>query len=230
MAGLRSGVVTEKQWLATREPYHLMYSLHRFVAERKLRLFACAYFRARWGHLVPQSILDVVTTSEDYADAPELKEQLRKAKRKVVIKPADPAEVKQAKHVAQMVTRLGDEWYAAQEMLNPKGGVARTGSPISPAASEAMIRCAFGNPYEPLRPDPKWLTDTVVGLAGGMYKSREFGAMPVLADALEEADCENAEVLAHCRGTVPHARGCWVADALLGKPVEFVEFPTDAVK
>jgi hypothetical protein len=41
--------------------------------------------------------------------------------------------------------------------------------------------------------------------------------MPILADALEEAGCENAEVLAHCREPGPHARGCWVPDGVLGK-------------
>jgi hypothetical protein len=41
--------------------------------------------------------------------------------------------------------------------------------------------------------------------------------MPVLADALQEAGCEDDEVLAHCRAGGPHARGCWVVDLVLGK-------------
>ena len=32
----------------------------------------------------------------------------------------------------------------------------------------------------------------------------------VLADALEEAGCANAEVLGHLRGPGPHVRGCWL--------------------
>jgi len=31
------------------------------------------------------------------------------------------------------------------------------------------------------------------------------------------AACDNADVLAHCRAEVPHVRGCWVVDLLLGK-------------
>ena len=50
-----------------------------------------------------------------------------------------------------------------------------------------------------------------------MYESRDFAAMPVLADALEEAGCDHADVLAHCRGPGPHVRGCWVVDLVLGK-------------
>jgi hypothetical protein len=35
-----------------------------------------------------------------------------------------------------------------------------------------------------------------------------------LADALQNAGCEDADVLAHCRSTGPHVRGCWVVDLL----------------
>ena len=41
-------------------------------------------------------------------------------------------------------------------------------------------------------------------------------AMPILADALEEAGCANEEILGHLRGPGPHTRGCWVVDLLLG--------------
>ncbi|HYH67576.1 MAG TPA: hypothetical protein VD866_22960 [Urbifossiella sp.] len=57
----------------------------------------------------------------------------------------------------------------------------------------------------------------MVGLARGMYESRDFGPMPVLADALEDAGCADADVLAHCRGDGPHVRGCWVVDLVLGQ-------------
>jgi hypothetical protein len=50
-----------------------------------------------------------------------------------------------------------------------------------------------------------------------MYKSRDFTPMPILADALQDAGCDNAEILAHCRGDSPHIRGCWVVDLVLGK-------------
>ena len=50
-----------------------------------------------------------------------------------------------------------------------------------------------------------------------MYDTRDFSAMPILADALQDAGCEKADVLDHCRGDGPHVRGCWVVDLLLGK-------------
>jgi hypothetical protein len=62
-----------------------------------------------------------------------------------------------------------------------------------------------------------WDGGIVKQLAQGIYEEQAFDRMPILADALEEAGCENAIVLAHCRHDHPHYRGCWVIDHLLGK-------------
>ena len=89
-----------------------------------------------------------------------------------------------------------------------------------PAAEEraqlALLRDVFGNPFRPVAFSPAWRTDTAVTLARQMYESRDFSPLPILADALQEAGCENADILAHCRGDGPHVRGCWVVDAVLG--------------
>jgi hypothetical protein len=50
-----------------------------------------------------------------------------------------------------------------------------------------------------------------------MYESRDFSAMPILADALQDAGCDNADILAPCCGPGPHVRGCWVVDLVLGE-------------
>src|SRR5205814_838558 len=65
---------------------------------------------------------------------------------------------------------------------------------------------------------PEWRTETAVALARTMYDSREFSAMPILADALQDAGCDNDAILSHCRdANQPHVRGCWVVDLVLGK-------------
>ena len=80
-----------------------------------------------------------------------------------------------------------------------------------------LLRCIVGNPFRPVVTDSLWLTAPVVTLARKMYDGRDFTPMPILADALEEAGCDNLEVLSHCRSTGPHVRGCWVVDLILGK-------------
>jgi len=85
------------------------------------------------------------------------------------------------------------------------------------AAQAILLRDIFGNPFHPVAFDPAWRTEAVVGLARGAYEDRAFDRLPVLADALEDAGCADAAVLAHCRGPGPHVRGCWVVDLVLGK-------------
>ena len=85
------------------------------------------------------------------------------------------------------------------------------------AEQTELLRDIVGNPYRPVAFDPAWRTDTVVTLARQMYDSREFVAMPILADALQDAGGEDKQVLTHCREPRVHVRGCWVCDAVLGK-------------
>jgi hypothetical protein len=83
-----------------------------------------------------------------------------------------------------------------------------------------LLRDIFGNPFRPVSIDPAWLTwnnATVVKLAEVIYAERRFADLPILADALEEAGCDNADILSHCREASEHVRGCWVVDLLLGK-------------
>jgi hypothetical protein len=64
--------------------------------------------------------------------------------------------------------------------------------------------------------DPSWLTPNVVGVAKGIYEDRAFDRLPILADALMDAGCFDADILEHCRETGEHVRGCWVVDLVLG--------------
>jgi hypothetical protein len=79
---------------------------------------------------------------------------------------------------------------------------------------EQWIREQFGNSI-----NPAWRTPNVVALTQSIYDDRAFERMPILADALEDAGCDNADILEHCRRPSPteHVRGCWVVDLILGK-------------
>jgi hypothetical protein len=84
-------------------------------------------------------------------------------------------------------------------------------------AQANIMRDVFVNPFRPVSFVPECRTSNVVSLARGMYESRDFAAMPILGDALQDAGCEQPEILDHCRGGGPHVRGCWVVDLILGK-------------
>jgi hypothetical protein len=91
-----------------------------------------------------------------------------------------------------------------------------------------LLRCIFGNPFRPgpsMAPD--WLTwngGAVRRLAEDAYDLRHLpeGTLDVyrlalVADALEDASCTDAELLNHLRGPGPHVRGCWALDRVLGR-------------
>jgi hypothetical protein len=80
-----------------------------------------------------------------------------------------------------------------------------------------LLRDIIGNPFRPAAVNPVWRTPTAVQLAQAIYEARDFAALPLLADALEEAGCDDAGVLAHCRQGGEHARGCFAVDAVLGR-------------
>jgi hypothetical protein len=94
------------------------------------------------------------------------------------------------------------------------------GDPRTPifAHQTSLLRDIFGNPFRPAAFSPAWHTETTLTLAQQMYDSRDFGAMPILADALQDAGCDNEDILNHCRDAKQtHIRGCWVVDVVLGK-------------
>jgi hypothetical protein len=93
----------------------------------------------------------------------------------------------------------------------------RTTQKLANSAHAALVRDLFGNPFRPVTLARGWLTPAVVALAQKIYDSGSFDRLPLLANALEEAGCDNAEILAHCRGPGSHVKGCWVVDEILGK-------------
>jgi len=86
------------------------------------------------------------------------------------------------------------------------------------AAQADLIREVLGNPHDPVVFDPAWRTDTAVALARQAHETEDFTLLPILADALQDAGCEDETILGHCRDPEQlHVRGCWVIDLVLGK-------------
>ena len=95
--------------------------------------------------------------------------------------------------------------------------VAVTGGPVTAAPAGAPALPGGAPPADSggaARPAAK---SSIQSIAQAIYEEGRFSDMPVLADALEEAGCDDAELLSHCREPGEHVRGCWVIDLLLGK-------------
>lgn len=109
--------------------------------------------------------------------------------------------------------------FGAAEAGRVVANLAEEDRDVAPRQAEAL-RDIFGNPFRPVEPLDPFRTSTVLAIARQMYESRDFAAMPLLADALEEAGCENQDVLTHCLGEHAHVRGCWVIDLILGNDLK----------
>ncbi len=207
--------MTEAEWLACTDPEPMFRFLRGRANERKVRLFACGCCRYLWwGRLVDPRSRAVIQAGEQLADGLISVGQLHELR--------DGAEraVKRAGHGTRWrasraaVFLIGPfAWLAAEE-------VVRMASEKQLRVQTDLLRDVFSNPFRPISLTPAWLTwhdSLLISMARQMYDNRDFRDMPVLADALEEAGCDNADMLAHCRQPGPHVRGCWVVDLLLGK-------------
>jgi hypothetical protein len=110
----------------------------------------------------------------------------------------------------EYIQKLTNEiWSAGQDERITRAAAER-------AAQTDLVRCVCGNPFRRVAADPAWLTSTVVALARGVHADRAFDRLPILADALQDAGCDDPDILAHCRGPHAHTLGCWVVGLLLG--------------
>jgi hypothetical protein len=227
--------LTADDWDACRYPGTMLPHL-RTASARKLRLFLCACCRRTWGALFDERSRRAVEAAELWADglmttrdlkpiqlAACLVDKPREFDRTILNRVSIPKQYEgdsryyYAARAARSVAILRKDWvvntaWAASEAAGDPAAVA-----AEQVAQSDIIRDIFGNPFRRVSFSSSWRTDTAVALASQMYESREFGAMPILADALQDARCDNEDVLNHCRGPGPHVRGCWVVDLVLGE-------------
>ena len=88
---------------------------------------------------------------------------------------------------------------------------------FSTVEQSKLIRHIFGNPFRPVVFGPAWRTPSVLAVAQTIYAERRFGDLPILADALEEAGCNDPSILTHFRTGGEHVRGCFALDLVLAK-------------
>ncbi len=218
----------EGKWRACSDPEPMLKYLESIGAasERKLRLFSVACCRRLLSKVPvrPRSEL-AVDVAERYADGfasdVELTEVCLYANNTAEHACRDVAESEPG-IVRADCTALNAAWAIAEYGARPPDHNGLSSVFNAKVQGEQSTQCQalrdiFGNPVRPITFSSEWRTDTATAVARQMYGSREFSAMPILADALQAAGCDNTDILSHCRDTsATHVRGCWVVNLVLG--------------
>lgn len=194
------------------------------VSDRKLRLFSVGCCRLIWMLIPARQCKEAVGVAEAYADRQATKKTMTRARiaSRVVVSKEENYWKRHAANVCLNAVNANVILGARRAADHALGAALCHGTDESNHVSIevllALLRDVVGPlPFRTIAMVPEWLTSTVTDLARTIYESRDFGAMPILADALQDADCDNDEILDHCRGPGPHVRGCWVVDLILGK-------------
>jgi hypothetical protein len=203
--------MTEAEWLARDDPTPMLSFLQGGASGRKWRLFACAIARRLPLLLAELPTRHAIELAEAYADGRVGHPDVSSASEKVQLLLQDAI----LRRDFDRACTLSYAWRASAPAAED---VVRVECHFHEYAPEHghLIRDIFGNPFRPVAFSSEWRTDTAVSLARQMYESRDFSAMPILADALQDAGCDSDDILNHCRGEGPHVRGCWVVDVILG--------------
>jgi hypothetical protein len=212
--------MTEVEWFSCTDPTPMLDLLRGKASDRKLRLFACACVRIGWSEMTDVRCRKAVETAEAFADGQSTKAALRRVRQEVS---QAMNEMIRVVHLGYCISEAARRAATEKNVLNSVVQMRRTieYSQMRGQASllPVLLRCVF-NPFRSVTIESSWLTwndRTVSKLAQAIYDERAFDRLSVLADALEEAGCQDADMLAHCRHPGPHARGCWAVDSLLGK-------------
>jgi hypothetical protein len=237
--------MTEVEWLACSDPRKMLECLGLKQAahpdmrdewtplgikpsDRKMRLFAVASCRRIWDLLRDERSRQAVEMLAAY-----LENQLGERELQIAEREAEEANKKteNGEHVSRRAASAVSFALSSEELRRvgftyvdnaicaaQSAVKAHDNHSLEESAKSHIIRDIFGPlPFRNVGFPSAWVTSDVLALAQPIYDERAFERMPILADALEDAGCDNPDILEHCRQPGEHARGCWVVDLVLGK-------------
>jgi hypothetical protein len=232
--------MTEREWLAFRDPTPMLAYVEGRTSERALRLFAIACSRrvepwmrdtrsrqaletaermleGKFDFLIDQA---VNANAEDAAEELSLRAEGA----------ADHAAFAAANCAVAVLYPTGDAHAAARDAADQAasavfhGATAEGHSASEARAAERFLQADLARDIFLPFANPRFRDalvhrdgDVLGQLVRAIYDERAFDRLPILADALEDAGCTDAVILDHCRGGRTHVRGCWLVDRLLSK-------------
>jgi hypothetical protein len=223
--------LTEQEWLECSNYERMVFFLLRNESirpsARKQILIACAGCRLIWELLSDERSRRAVDVAELWADDRASRVELEVAAR-AAEECARPMSLTHTPHehaayaalgaasAAAITARYGaaDCWankdysYLVNfsirlDLIGVMSDVAETRFLLRNAMAHFLRDITGPRPFRPVPLDATWLTSTVVSLAEVIYAERAFDRLSILADALEDAGCDNADILDHCRGPGP---------------------------
>ncbi len=235
--------MTEAKWLAATDPRPMLEFLRSKTSGRKLRLFAAAACRLLARPILLPDGERAVDVAERFADGAANAHELAVAQRRVRLDTshfgrfalvqathydAQDAALSAALELADDAGRRAvADALAAAPNCDPDVRVPDAAQAVAFALLAGLLREVIGNPFAALLIAPAWLAwqgGDMRKLALAVYNQRHLPSgeldlfrLRVLADALEDAGCADAELLLHLRGPGPHVRGCWALDLILSR-------------
>ena len=208
----------------------------RAISERRFRLFALGCTLRVLQFLTRPAIFQVIESALLFADGLATNERLHEgwlAVRDAASKAPSSSKWDEALRVVLYATTPSDKFSKAFFSDRVAVCVCRAidldensesySFEVSETYQREMARCCemfrdlfpYHAPHQPSSP-PHWTGGDVAHVARAIYEENRFEDMPVLADALEDAGCDDLGLIAHCRQTGLHIRGCWAVDLTLG--------------
>jgi hypothetical protein len=229
------------EWWMCSAPEGILAWLGRNADDRCLRLFCCACCRLIWPLISDEQSRKAVETSERFAGGLVSSTALQAAEAAVRGLRCSGAGgwlgAWAAAESAGIDARVAAAWVpawaaeAAGEAAARSSVAADESAPAEEIAAEVwrqqrqlqctVLRDIFPNPFQPaiqIESDClRWRNGAVAQVAQASYDRGDCEDLSHLARLLEQAGCANDDVLAHCRASSGHVRGCWVLDLLLRK-------------
>jgi hypothetical protein len=181
---------------------------------RKRRLYLTALCRRFWADLTLPTGQKAIAAAEAFVDGRLPVDTLQLAHR-AHLQAHAAFKTERGKRIAR--TRGCFLSTCALAAADPAGCrlLAANGREVRMAAVE-LLQEIFSDTFHNIAFDPRWRTTDTVGIARRIYDEAAFDRLPILADALMDAGCEEERIISHCRSEGPHVRGCWVVDLAMG--------------